>query len=121
MSSITDVAVVSVGVKNQDEGLAFFVDRLGFEVRRDASIGETMRWVTVAPPGAAVEIALQQDPDHAGLDTGIRFAASDASVEHERLTRQGVAVDDLLRWPGVPPMFKFRDPDGNVYTIIETP
>jgi lactoylglutathione lyase len=26
---------------------------------------------------------------------------------------------DVLRWPGVPPMFVFRDPDGNRLEIIE--
>ena len=121
MSTITDVGVVSVRVKSHDDGLAFFTDELGFEVRRDASIGEAMRWVTVAAPGGAVEVALEVDPDHRGVDTGIRFTTADASAEHERLARRGVVVDDLLRWPGVPPMFKFQDPDGNVYTIIETP
>jgi catechol 2,3-dioxygenase-like lactoylglutathione lyase family enzyme len=25
----------------------------------------------------------------------------------------------VLRWPGVPPMFAFRDPDGNGLEIIE--
>ncbi|MEO6998584.1 MAG: hypothetical protein ABI112_10915 [Terracoccus sp.] len=29
---------------------------------------------------------------------------------------EGVDVDDILRWPGVPAMFAFRDPDGNAFT-----
>jgi lactoylglutathione lyase len=28
-------------------------------------------------------------------------------------------VDELLRWEGVPPMFAFRDPDGNGLEITE--
>ena len=120
MNTITDVTGVSVPVADQDDGLAFFTDKLGFEVRRDARMGDTFRWVTVAAPGAAVEVALQHDPHHVGHDTGIRFATTNAQGEHERLTQQGVTVDALLRWPGVPPMFKFNDPDGNIYTIIET-
>ena len=120
MNTITDVTGVSVPVSDQDDGIAFFTDKLGFEVRRDAHMGDTLRWVTVGAPGATVEVALQHDPDTIGHETGIRFASADAQAEHERLTEQGVAVDELLRWPGVPPMFKFRDPDGNIYTIIET-
>jgi hypothetical protein len=27
-------------------------------------------------------------------------------------------VDELLRWPGVPPMFAFRDQDGNGLEIV---
>lgn len=121
MNTITDVIAVSVPVVDQDDGLAFFTDTLGFEVRRDNRRGDTFRWVTVAAPGASVEIAIQHDPNHVGQDTGIRFAATDAAAEHKRLARQGVTVDELLRWPGVPPMFKFNDPDGNTYTVIEAP
>jgi lactoylglutathione lyase len=32
-----------------------------------------------------------------------------------------VSVDELLRWEGVPPMFDFRDPDGNVLYVSEHP
>jgi hypothetical protein len=24
-----------------------------------------------------------------------------------------------MRWPGVPPMFSFRDPEGNTFYIVE--
>lgn len=30
-----------------------------------------------------------------------------------------VDVGELLRWPGIPPMFAFRDQDGNSLTIVE--
>jgi lactoylglutathione lyase len=30
-----------------------------------------------------------------------------------------VDVGEVLRWPGVPPMFMFRDPDGNRLEIVE--
>ena len=32
----------------------------------------------------------------------------------------GVDTDAILRWPGVPAMFAFRDPDGNAFSITET-
>ena len=119
MNMINDVIGVSVPVTDQDDGLAFFTDKLGFEIRRDARISGATRWVTVAAPGATVEVALQHDPDHVGGETGIRFATTDARAEHDHLSRQGISVEELLRWPGVPPMFKFHDPDGNIYTILE--
>ena len=120
MSSITDVFCISVPVSDQDNGIAFFTGKLGFEIRRDARMGEEFRWVTVAAPGAQVEVALQTDPQHVGQETGIRFATVDARAEHERLGREGVDVDELLLWPGIPPMFKFNDRDGNAYTVVET-
>jgi catechol 2,3-dioxygenase-like lactoylglutathione lyase family enzyme len=32
---------------------------------------------------------------------------------------RGVDIDDVIRWPGVPAMFAFRDPDGNGFELIE--
>ena len=31
----------------------------------------------------------------------------------------GVDADEVLRWEGVPPMFAFRDQDGNGMEIVE--
>ncbi|MEJ7718960.1 MAG: hypothetical protein WKF58_00140 [Ilumatobacteraceae bacterium] len=54
-----------------------------------------------------------------GVDTGIRFVMTDAEAEHASMTEQGVDVDEILRWPGVPAMFSFRDVDGNSYYVSE--
>ena len=41
----------------------------------------------------------------------------DVDAAHEGLAELGVEVDEILRWPGTPPMFAFRDPDGNEFSI----
>ena len=51
---------------------------------------------------------------------GIRFTTDDADAAHGALEAAGVDVDGILRWPGVPAMFAFRDPDGNAFSITET-
>jgi hypothetical protein len=38
---------------------------------------------------------------------------------HAAMRASGVDADDVLRWPGVPPMFAFRDQDGNGMEIVE--
>ena len=55
----------------------------------------------------------------AGIDTGIRFVTTDADAEHASMAEQGVDVDEVLRWPEVPPMFSFRDIDGNTFYLAE--
>src|SRR4051794_9275414 len=47
------VSHVGVWVRDQDEALAFYTDKLGFEVREDATLAELggFRWLTVGPPG----------------------------------------------------------------------
>ena len=121
---IDGVLTIGVPVSDQDRALEFYVDRLGFEKRRDVPVPQFGgRWIEVAPAGAAVTIALvpEQAKAPAGVETGIRLATSDADADHADLRVNGVEVDDLLRWPGVPPMFAFRDQDGDGLEVIETP
>ena len=117
-TTITDIAAVGVPVSDQDQALRFFVGTLGFEKRLDARLGDSFRWVTVAAPGAATSVALIANAD-TGADTGIRFAVPDAEAEHTAMREAGIETGDLLRWPGVPPMFQFKDPDGNTFEIVE--
>ena len=44
---------------------------------------------------------------------------SNADANRSDLVAHGVDADDVLRWPGVPPMFAFRDQDGNGLEIVE--
>jgi len=53
------------------------------------------------------------------VETGIRFATRNAERTRESLAASGAEVGDILRWPGVPAMFSFRDPDGNGLEAVE--
>jgi lactoylglutathione lyase len=119
-TTLSDVRCVAVPVHDQDAALTFYVDTLGFELRMDAPISETQRWIEVAPPGAATSLALVAGPDapRPGVDTGVRFAVGDVRTEHRTMAGHGVAVGELLAWPGVPPMFTFDDPDGNRFYVV---
>ena len=117
-TTITDIGTVGIPVRDQDQAVEFFVSTLGFEKRLDVRSGESSRWVTVAAPGASTSVALIAGPD-SGADTGIRFLVPDAETEHTAMRQRGIDVGDLLRWPGVPPMFEFKDQDGNRFVIIE--
>ena len=121
MTTITDVRTIGINVRDQDESLTFFTDKLGFEKRLDAPISPMMRWVEVAPPGASTSIALNaaEEAQDVGTDTGIRFTVPDAAAEHTSMAAGGVTVGKLLQWPDVPPMFAFDDPDGNRFYIVE--
>jgi lactoylglutathione lyase len=59
------------------------------------------------------------DAERAGADTGTRFLVPDAETGHTAMRQRGIEVGDLLRWPVVPPMFEFKDPDGNKFEIVE--
>jgi lactoylglutathione lyase len=119
---ITDVMNIGVPVTDQDRALAFYTEKLGFETRRDVPLPQFGgRWIEVAPAGAAITLSLvpAREGVPAGIETGIRLAATDAAAVHTALRDRGVEVGELLRWPGVPAMFAFRDEDGNGLEIVE--
>ena len=120
-TTLTDVRCVAVPVRDQDAALSYYVDTLGFERRLDAPISDTQRWVEVAPPGAGTTLALVAGPDAPppGVDTGVRFAVGDVDDEHRAMRDHGVAVSEVYRWPGVPPMFTFDDPDANRFYVVQ--
>jgi predicted enzyme related to lactoylglutathione lyase len=118
---IADVRTVAVPVSDQERALEFYGRVLGFETRMDSPFPGG-RWIEVAAPGATTTIALAaaQEGTATGVDSGIRFSTADATADHASLTAAGVDVDtDVLRFPGVPPMFSFRDLDGNTLYIVE--
>lgn len=121
MTRFTDVGTVAVGVADHDRAIAFYTGMLGFEVRMDAEFAPGQRWAEVASPGAHTSIALvtPEEGEQVGRDTGIRLATTDAAGDHAELQAAGVATSDLLAWEGVPPMFSFRDPDGNELYVVE--
>ena len=118
---IIDVRTVGIPVTDQDRALEFYVEKLGFAKRLDVPYGDGKRWIEVAPPVATTTIALV--PSHegmpAGVETGIRFATQDADADNADLRARGVDADEVLRWQGAPPMFAFRDQDGNGLEIVE--
>lgn len=122
LTSITTVRTVAVPVTDHQRALDFYVGKLGLEKRLDVAFGAGQRWIEVAPAGSSTTLALApaQGTAKAGSDTGIRLATEDAQADHDRLLASGVDADaEVMRLPGVPPMFSFRDPDGNRLYIVE--
>jgi catechol 2,3-dioxygenase-like lactoylglutathione lyase family enzyme len=113
---------VLLRVADIDRAIDFYVDALGFEKRLDADYGAGNRWVEVAPPGAATTLALvpSTDEDPAGRSGEVSLASRSAAADHANLLARGVDADgSLIQMPGVPPMFTFRDRDGNRFRVVE--
>ncbi len=118
---ITGIRTVSIPVDDQDAALRFYVHTLGFTTLRDNPTPNGGRWIELAPGNDDVIVTLEPAaPDVARGAIGIRFTTDDAEAAHAKLQTAGVDTDEILRWPGVPAMFAFRDPDGNAFSITET-
>jgi lactoylglutathione lyase len=116
------LATAMFTVSDQDAALAFYTEKLGWEVRGDTRYGADgeNRWVEVAPPGSVARLAL--NPPMGGTPGGssIGVEVDDVLAEHARLTAVGgVDLDPApADIPGAPVMFSLRDPDGNYIWVV---
>ncbi len=122
-TTVTNLGVAMFTVADQDAALAFYTEKLGFELRADVPFGEQgdMRWLEVAPPGSTARLALNPPMGATPGGGGIGVETTDVLGEHARLTAVGgIDLDpEPMRTPGAPLMFMLRDPDGNVVVVVE--
>jgi len=122
-TTVSTIAVAMFSVSDQDKAIAFYTQKLGYEVRSDMSFGENgeMRWVEVAPPGSSARLALNPPMEGSPGGGAIGVETADVLGEHARLSAVGgIDLDaEPMRMPGVPTMFALRDPDGNHVWVVE--
>ncbi len=121
---VNKVANVIIPVDDQDRALRFYTEVLGLDKRADVPFGDGNRWIEVAPPGAETPIAICPPGPNGtagGKDTGITLQTDDIDAYHAQLKDHGVDVDAEVSRYGdpVPPIFWFRDPEGNTLMVVE--
>jgi catechol 2,3-dioxygenase-like lactoylglutathione lyase family enzyme len=121
---IDRVGRVAVPVGDQDKAIEFYVEKLGFSVVRDDAYSDgSYRWVEVAPPGGGTTLAIvpPRPGGPIGIDTNVILTTPDIDRAHAALRDKGVDVDGEVSRMGdpVPPLFWFRDQDGNTLLIVE--
>jgi catechol 2,3-dioxygenase-like lactoylglutathione lyase family enzyme len=122
-TGIAGISLVIIPSVDQDRAIEFYVDSLGFEKRTDVPFGNDYRWVEVYPPSGTTGIALAppRPGDATAVQTGITLTTDDVDATHAELRSRGVDVDAEVSRMGdpVPPMFWFRDPDGNTLMVVQ--
>jgi len=120
-TNISNIGVAMFTIADQDAAIAFYTQKLGWDLRSDVPFQGDNRWVEVAPPGSATRLAL--NPPMGGQPGGsaIGVETSDVAGERERLQGAGVTVGDIMGGEGpVPRMFSFEDPDGNNVWVVQS-
>ena len=134
--SMISLATTQVWVRDQDEALAFWVERVGFEVKEDVTIPELgfFRWVTVGPRdqgGTAIVLmaipgepvmddatrAQVQDLVSKGFATALFFTTDDVRAVYDRLVAAGVETTGEPTQQVYGEDFGFRDPSGNHFRV----
>ena len=128
------VEMVGVYVRDQDEALAFYVEKLGFRVHTDARNGD-YRWLTVQhpdqpsfqlgliKPGPPVHDAATAQALNAVVAKGamppLVLVVDDCRAAYDRMRARGVEFtqEPVERYGTVDA--GFRDPSGNGWKMIE--
>jgi len=116
------IGTAQLWVQDQDEALAFYKDKVGFEVRSDVTLPEMgdFRWLTVGPSAQPdISIVLMAIPgppvmdDETAGQVRIFLTTDDVRADYEELKGRGVEfVDEPQEQPyGIDS--SFRDPSGN--------
>jgi catechol 2,3-dioxygenase-like lactoylglutathione lyase family enzyme len=130
---ITGVSVVTVIVRDQEEALQFYTEKLGFQKRQDTHMGpDGPRWVSVVPEsGTGPELTLFNPrvflpPEAAeemlgliGKMPGLVLGTDDCRKTIADLEARGVKI---LRQPGEEPYgveAVFADLYGNAFVLVE--
>jgi predicted enzyme related to lactoylglutathione lyase len=126
-------------VQDQDEALAFYTDKVGFDVRADVTVPEmgNFRWLSVGPAGqddvAIVLMAIPgqpvMDPQTAeqvrtlmakGFAGAIFLATDDCRASYEELKGRGVEFSEEPEERPYGVDAAFRDPSGNNIRLVES-
>jgi catechol 2,3-dioxygenase-like lactoylglutathione lyase family enzyme len=119
-------------VHDQDEALAFYTDKLGFEVRSDVTVAElgNFRWLTVGPPAQPdIAIVLMAIPGPPVMDAEteeqvrtlmakgfagtVFLTTDDVNASYEELKGRGVEFTEQPEERPYGIDSAFRDPSGN--------
>jgi uncharacterized glyoxalase superfamily protein PhnB len=120
MQAIDRVSTVTIAVADQDEALAWYTEKLGFEKKMDVRSPQ-FRWLTVAPPQQVdVEFLLASwFPDRIGKNATWVLSTRDCQGGYEDLKAKGVQFSqkpELRPW-GIEAVF--TDLYGNKYALVQ--
>jgi len=128
------VAVVGIYVRDQDEAIDFYVEKLGFSVHTDARNGD-YRWLTVQladqptfqlglfrPQAPTVDQATARMMDEAvakGAMPPLVMVVPDCHAAYDDFSAKGVEFtqEPISRFGTVDA--SFRDPSGNGWKLVE--
>ena len=125
------LALVALLVPSYDEGIAFYTQKLGFELLEDTDQGDDKRWVRVAPPGggqgahtafllAEAKGDQRQAIGHQGGGRVWLFLhTDDFARDRAAMLARGIHFEEAPRHEPYGTVAVFRDAFGNRWDLIE--
>lgn len=123
------LSLVALLVRDYDEAIGFYVDRLGFTLIEDTPMGEGKRWVVVRPPGAietGILLALavgERQAAAVGEQGGGRVMlflhTDDFDRDHAAFAARGVRFLEAPRREAYGSVAVFEDLYGNRWDLLQ--
>lgn len=123
------IGYVSLLVRDYDEAIKFFTEKLSFELMEDTDLGNGKRWVLVAPPGSSeccLLLAKASSPDQKDLignQTGGRvflFLHTDNFWrDYEKMISSGIIFKEEPRIESYGTVAVFEDLYGNKWDLLQ--
>jgi len=123
------IASVALVVRDYDEAIAFYTQKLHFELVEDSPLGGGKRWVVVRPPGSGecsllLAKATNMDQEsRVGNQTGGRvfllLHTDNFWRDYEDLRQHGVRFVEIPRQEEYGTVVVFEDLYGNKWDLIE--
>ena len=125
----TNLAQISILVKDYDEAIDYYTVKLGFDLVGDTELGEGKRWVVVKPKGSgsASIVLAKAEADQInfiGKQGGGRvflfLHTDDFWRDHQRMTENGVVFKEEPRTEVYGTVAVFEDLYGNFWDLLES-
>jgi catechol 2,3-dioxygenase-like lactoylglutathione lyase family enzyme len=123
------LALIALVVRDYDEAIAWFTEKLGFILEEDTKLSDSKRWVVVAPKGgkgARLLLARADGPNQEariGDQTGGRvflfLETDDFARDHAAMTAKGVRFLEAPRSEAYGTVAVFEDLYGNRWDLLE--
>jgi predicted enzyme related to lactoylglutathione lyase len=116
--------VVILPVSDIGRSVAFYRDRVGFELDHDTTT-EQMHVVQLTPRGSGCSIVFGDLPSQRQMEPGsmkgLQLVVADAEAARQELLDRGVEVSEITRFSDQDggTFFGFADPDGNTWAVQE--
>ncbi|MCL4149826.1 UNVERIFIED_CONTAM: hypothetical protein GTU68_008540 [Idotea baltica] len=123
------IGAVTLVVPDYDRAIAFYTQKLGFDLIGDTPLSDTKRWVLVAPKGSTetrLLLARADGPDQqatigkqAGGRVFLFLNTDDFDRDYQAMQDAGVTFLEPPRTEPYGKVAVFQDPFGNKWDLIE--
>ena len=117
---IKGIKFVSIPVSDQDRALAFYTEKLGFQILTDRPFDGKQRWIELSIPGADTGVVLftaGAHQDRIGTFSGISFYCKDLQKTYDELVERKVEFGGPPKKEPWGSFVILKDPDGNQFAL----